>query len=92
MSSTVEPEWDDLERDWMLARQHYRDANLCSLCGMPKEICRSIDTDGFVQVEAQRCHITAAIARKQRANHKDETVEVPESLVYSAAIKTPPAS
>lgn len=75
----------------MLARQHYRDTHLCSLCGMPKETCRAYETDGFVQVDWQRCHVTAAIARKQRANQKDETVEVPESLVYSAAIKPQPS-
>ena len=71
----------------MLARDHYREATLCALCGLPKTTCRAYATDGHVQVAVERCHVTAAIVRKQRANQKDETVEVPESLAYSAVIK-----
>lgn len=87
MSSTPDVEWDDIERQWMEGRQYYYDVILCPLCGLPKEVCRAYETDGFVSVEAERCHVTAAIARKQRANQKDETVEVPESLTYTAEIR-----
>lgn len=72
----------------MLARQHYRDVILCPLCGLPKEVCRAYDTDGNVEVTHERCHVMAAVARKQRLHQKDETVEVPESLAYSISVKT----
>jgi hypothetical protein len=84
-SSTIEPEWDETERAWMLARAAYRRENICALCGMPKEICRSRDTEGRVSVDFERCHVTAELARKQAAHRKEE-IAVPESLAYTAAV------
>jgi hypothetical protein len=85
----VEPEWDDVEREWMLARQHYRDVTLCHLCGMPREVCRAYDTDGMVSVTTERCHFAAAVARARRANEQAE-IDLPETLAYEARLMDAP--
>lgn len=71
----------------MLARQAYRRDHLCRLCGMPKEICRSMATENKVAVKFERCHVTAEMARKQRAN-QTEKILVPESLAYEASVQS----
>jgi hypothetical protein len=86
LSSTTESPWDDTERAWMLARKAYRRERLCPLCGMPKEVCRSMNTEGKVSIEFERCHVTAEMARKQTAHRKDG-ISIPESLAYSASVQ-----
>lgn len=86
VSSKPEVEWDDVELAWMSALEAHEADVLCPLCGIPKEICRAYDTDGNVDIEFERCHVTAALGRKQRANH-DSKMEIPESLAYSVSIK-----
>lgn len=86
LSSHAEVEWDDTERDWMLALNHYRHEFLCTLCGMPKAVCRARSTDGAVDVEFERCHITAALSAMQRKVSESEE-KYPESLLYSAGVK-----
>jgi len=88
IGSVLEPEWDDVERAWMLAREHYRQVDQCQVCGMPKAICRSIETDGMVAVDSERCHVSAAIARKQRADQQAE-MDLPETLAYEARMHQP---
>jgi hypothetical protein len=87
VSSTTESPWDETERAWMLARQAYRREHLCSLCGMPKEICRAMATEGKVSIDFERCHVTAELARKQRVHQKDQIL-LPESLAYTASVQT----
>lgn len=70
----------------MLARQAYRRDALCSLCGMPKEVCRAMATEGQVSIEFERCHVTAELARKQTAHRKDGIL-LPESLAYTASVQ-----
>lgn len=86
VSSTPEVEWDDAERGWMQALQHYRDEVLCPLCGWPKSVCRSYEADGNIDVSYERCHVTAALGRRQKAAAQDETVEFPESFAYMAKV------
>lgn len=71
----------------MLARQAYRREVLCPLCGMQKEVCRSMATEGKVSIDFERCHVTAELARKQRA-HQKEGITLPESLAYAASVQT----
>lgn len=85
VESQPESEWDDAERGWMQALKHYREVATCRLCGLPKEVCRAYDTDGRVAVTAERCHVAAALARKQRSDQRDE-LDLPESMAYDAAI------
>lgn len=70
----------------MLARKAYRSEHLCHLCGMPKEVCRSRATEGKVSVDFERCHVTNALALKQRTN-QTEKISTPESLAYSASVQ-----
>lgn len=87
-SSKLEVEWDETERQWMQALAHHREETLCPLCGLPKTICRAKTTDGAVSVEFERCHVTAALAAKQR-EVSDSEERYPESLLYSAGLKRP---
>jgi hypothetical protein len=86
VSSTTDSPWDETERAWMLARGAYRRERLCPLCGMPKEVCRAMAAEGRVSVEFERCHVTAELARKQRAHQKDGIL-IPESLAYTASVQ-----
>lgn len=70
----------------MLALQYCRTESTCPLCGLPKAVCRSYETDGKVLVEFERCHVAAALARKQKAN-SDAKMEFPESLAYTAGVR-----
>jgi hypothetical protein len=63
--TTREPEWDDAERDWMLALAQY-EASLCPNCGRPISVC----TDPANEMRWQapmptRCHATTAVLRQQ---------------------------
>lgn len=88
LSSHPEPEWDATEREWFHALKDYRESLLCPLCGMPKTVCRARERDGAVSVESERCHVTAAMARRKRADQQAE-MDLPESLAYSASLKSP---
>jgi hypothetical protein len=72
----------------MLALAHVRRALTCELCGLPTEQCRAAAMDGNVSVDVERCHVTAALLRKRRANEQDG-FDLPESLSYAARIATP---
>ena len=88
IGSVLEVEWDDAEREWMLALEHHEATDLCQLCGMPKSICRSYEIDGMVSVTSERCHVSAAIARKRRADERGD-LDLPETMAYSASIYDP---
>lgn len=75
VSSRPEPEWDDTERDWMLALADVRaqeEADRCSMCGLPLAICRAKSAEGSVPVDAERCHVTTAVVRTREQFEKDE--------------------
>ena len=88
IGSVLEVEWDDAEREWMLALEHHEAADLCQLCGMPRAVCRSYEIDGMVAVDSERCHVSAAIARKRRSDERDG-LDLPETMAYSASIYDP---
>lgn len=63
--TTVEPEWDDEERDYMLALAAWEDTR-CPLCGGDAEDCQSPEAEArFQGVPPTRCHRTDAIIRYQ---------------------------
>jgi hypothetical protein len=87
--STVEPEWDDVEQQWMLALAAYRSQELCSLCGMQKSICQDPQTEFRVHVDdPARCHVTTAIRRKQAERHSmyGTTGKHEDALLWSAGV------
>lgn len=85
VSSQPDVEFDDAEREWFKALKHYREVTTCRLCGLPKSVCRDYDTDGRVVVDSERCHVTAAILRRQRADERAE-LDLPESMSYDAHV------
>lgn len=74
IESRPEPEWDDAEREWMLALEDVRrkeEAERCHLCGMPRKVCRARGTERALTVESERCHVTTAVARARSAAIRD---------------------
>lgn len=74
ISSRPEPEWDDTEREWVLALADLRrreESERCHLCGLPKVVCRSKATENQVAVDLERCHVTTAMAKTRDEYAKD---------------------
>ena len=80
VSSRPEPEWDETEREWMLALDDYRRNVLCPCgCGYPRELSQSPDVEFKLEVPAPtRCHVRTALARAQR----DSERKFPEALLW----------
>lgn len=80
VASKPEPEWDEVEQNWMLALAEY-EAALCPSCGGPITECTAVENDGRFKVGLPvRCHRTTAIAiASEKAEHKH-----PQALMYSA--------
>jgi len=89
VSSRPEPEFDESEREWFQALASYRTDQLCGVCGLPKSVCRAPEAEDRVKVESERCHVTAAIARRQKADAEDG-IAYPQSLAYNAAVAGSP--
>lgn len=65
---TREPEWDDVERDKMLALDEY-EASKCE-CGLPEEIA---DQDPDLEMPVRVCPVCAGLARIARIqNARDD--------------------
>lgn len=62
---TREPEWDDEERDKMLARAQYY-ASLCD-CGLPPHVA---DEDPDLQLTERVCPVCAGLARAARIQNQ----------------------
>lgn len=54
---TPESEWDQTERDWMLALDDY-EHSLCPRCGMPVSVCHDELTPTRYTAEAGVCQIS----------------------------------
>ncbi len=83
--------WDEVEVGWFKALDDWEAENICHLCGMPKSVCRSPETEGAVSVDMERCHVTAEVRRKQRAAH-DAEMDLLDSLAFSARVVSPEAA
>jgi len=82
--TVTEPEWDDDERDYMLALAAW-EASLCPVCGGPAEECQAPDADRrFKGVPPVRCHRTDAVRRFQE---KSSTYPRPEALIWHAEVQ-----
>lgn len=80
--------WDETEVGWFKALGAWEAENICHLCGLEKAVCRAAETEGSVAVEVERCHVTAAVKRKQRAAREGE-MDLIESLAFSARVVSP---
>lgn len=67
IESVPEPEWDESQRDAMIALQRYRETEQCPKCGGPKWVCQSAEAESAYEAgDPVRCHITTAILRAQK--------------------------
>lgn len=70
----------------MISFAEYK-SGICPICGYPKEICQAPEnTAAFVANPPSRCHATAALRRFQKENE----YEYPDSLIWSATLKSEP--
>lgn len=80
-TTVTEPEWDDEERDKMIALAAW-EATRCALCGGPVDECQTLEAERrFEGVPPIRCHRTDAIKRYQG---KAGNYERPEALLWRA--------
>ena len=81
---SVEPEWDDEQRDHMIALALYEDG-LCAVCGGPPEDCQSLEAERLWEgVPPVRCHKTDAILRYQE---NGEERPRPRALMFGAKMR-----
>lgn len=85
MSSQAEPEWDDVERDWMLALEDYRRNVLCPCgCGYPAEVSQDPMTEFRAYAGPVRCHVRTALVRAQK---DQQGVPHPEGRLWVAKLR-----
>lgn len=74
-------EWDEAEREWMLALQRYENSQICPLCGMPKSICHDEETvsEMFSRGAVETCFVSAMRERAVQKFNDSGTVETPHS-------------
>jgi len=84
--TTTEPEWDDAERDWMLALAEY-EATLCPRCGRPIEVCTNPANEMRFRVPLPtRCHATTAVLQTQEALGKNKYSRHVGALLFHAEL------
>lgn len=87
VASTPEVEWNETEREWMLALARYK-ADLCPLCGGPRGECTAPDADQhFEALLPVRCHRTTVIRRAQAA--RPRTPDTHDDALLWGAITRP---
>lgn len=85
LSSTPEPEWDDVEVGWMVELERWRRQNLCPLCGFPKEVCQApYGTYVYGTGEPVRCNVTTALRAAQKEHQGSPH---PDALIHSPVVK-----
>lgn len=78
---TREVEWDDEQRDWMVALAAWEDA-LCPVCGGPIDECQSPEAEfAWKGAPPVRCHRTDAMLMWQE---KAADYKRPKALLWRA--------
>lgn len=74
-------EWDDVEREWMLALQAYETSVKCPRCGMPTDLCHDEErvSELFVGAGVETCFVSEMQEKALRKFSASGTVEAPES-------------
>lgn len=87
IASIPEVEWDDNEREWMLALAAYR-ASLCPVCGNPRAECMDPAAEnGFTVPPPARCHRATALKRAQK-DRQESPGEHDDALAWSTVRNT----
>lgn len=71
---TPETEWDETEREWMLALDDY-EHSLCPQCGMPISVCHDEQTPFHFTAEVGVCQISLLQSVRLEAWKKDHANE-----------------
>ena len=74
----------------MTALEKWRAESLCPLCGFPKEVCQSPQTEYRVSVpDPTRCHITTAIKKAQDARVKryGDSLKFEDGLLWAVTLR-----
>jgi len=89
VASSLEVEWDDTERAWMLALEQYRREVLCPCgCGWPVEVAQDPMTEFKRQVATPvRCHIRTGLAQAQEAYRKANPEGEMSGLLWGVTVR-----
>lgn len=76
-----EIEWDEAEREWMIALQRFENSQVCPLCGMPKDFCHDEEKvrATFSRGGVETCFVSALREQAVSKFNKSGTVETPHS-------------
>lgn len=87
VESQAESEWTGLERSIMLALDEYRTEITCSVCGLPKSVCRDSKNEGKFDAGFERCFASTAVMKEQDAVGGENGVAFPQSLAWDVSLK-----
>jgi hypothetical protein len=87
-ASTLEVEWDEEQRDLMIALQEYR-ASLCPLCGWRREICGNSKNSHLIEIPTpERCYVATNLeVAKDRETANGAVVQQPSARLWGARLK-----
>lgn len=90
VTSRPEVEWDDTEREWMLALAEWEATEVCPMCGWPKDVCQARESENALEVPPPtRCHVVTAIRRAQEARQSGPAAKHDDALIWGAQLKNP---
>lgn len=70
----TESEWDDEQRNWMLALSEYKSC-LCPQCRVPLAESTKPEHDGEYVTDVVKCHSCAGISQSHKRKAKDPEPE-----------------
>lgn len=87
-ASSREVEWDEEQRDLMVALQEFRDTKVCPLCGGLKKFCRDMATERLIEPTVERCYVASRIEAAQDEESADNVkVQQPKGRAWGARMK-----
>jgi hypothetical protein len=88
VASTREVEWDEEQRDLMMALDVYR-AGLCPLCGWPAKTCQDPANANLLEPQVPaRCYVRTNIEVKQEKEASEShNRPQPSALLWGARMK-----
>lgn len=83
-------EWDDVERDWMLALETYERAHVCPVCGMDTRFCHDEQAvaSAYSGADVETCFVGQLRERALRAYTDSGEVKAPNSQTTKLVART----
>lgn len=89
-ASSREVEWDEEQRDLMVALQEFRDTKICPLCGGLKKFCGDSATERLIEPTVVRCYVASRIeAERDKESAENVKVQQPSGRTWGARMKSP---